>query len=102
MKLLRPLAILSFLILLISLAGLWWNQPAKSDMADYAPADSLVYIEMDSLPEVVTAIQSTDVWKAVSTTVGTNNKPQSRWALLAAKSGVGPTNVVLTLALSSH
>ncbi len=96
MKLLRLLAISVILLLLIAVAALWWNRPGKTDMADYAPADSLVYIEVDSLPDVIKAIRSSDVWKSVAATVGSNTQPQSSWSLLASRTGLAPTEAVLS------
>src|SRR5437867_5744980 len=96
MKLLRPLVILVCLSLLIAAAALWWNQPTRVDMADYAPADSLVYIELNSVPEITNAIQQGETWKTVSSTIGINTKPQSHWALLASRSGLAPVQAVIS------
>ena len=35
-------------------------------MADYAPADSLVYVEFNNLEGVAQAIQNSDVWQAAA------------------------------------
>ena len=49
MKFLRPLLALSLLLIIIAAVWLWWSLPAKVDMANYAPADSLVYVEFNNL-----------------------------------------------------
>ena len=70
MKFLRPLLALVLLLILIVAAWLWWTLPSKVDMADYAPADSLVYVEFNNLTEVVQAIQQSDVWQAAAPITG--------------------------------
>jgi hypothetical protein len=57
MKFLRPLLALALLLILIAAAWLWWALPSRVDMAGYAPADSLVYVEFNNLSEVAQAIQ---------------------------------------------
>ena len=52
MKFFRPLLALALLVVLIGAAWLWWSLPSRVDMADYAPADSLVYVEFNNLAEV--------------------------------------------------
>ncbi|HEY6802639.1 MAG TPA: hypothetical protein VI306_03575 [Pyrinomonadaceae bacterium] len=96
MKILRPLLIIVLLVIIIGVILIWWNQPARVDMADYVPADSLVYIEVNSLTDVTQAIQETDAWKAAADIAGFSNKPQSRFALFAAKSGFGPVEGVIS------
>ncbi len=96
MKLLRPFVILACLALLVAAAACWWNLPTKVDMSDYAPADSLVYLEMNSFPEITNGIQQTDAWKVVSPAIGLNSKPLGRWSLLTSKAGIGPVEAVLT------
>jgi len=96
MKLLRSLVILACLILLVSAVALWWNQPTKTDMANYAPADSLVYIEINSIPDMIRAIQQSAVWQAVSPAIGIKTEPQSRWALIAARAGIAPAQAVIS------
>ena len=66
MKILRPLIVLGTLTLIIITALLWWNRPVKVDMSNYVPADSLVYIEINSLPAITDAVQGTDAWKKVA------------------------------------
>jgi hypothetical protein len=97
MKILRPLLILVLLVIIVGVIVIWWNQPVRVDMADYVPADSLVYIEVNSLSDVTQAIQETDAWKAAADVAGLSNKPQSRFALLAAKSGFGPVEGVISI-----
>src|SRR6185503_15864996 len=45
MRFRRPLLFLPLLALIVGAVSLWLNLPSPVDMADYAPADSLVYVE---------------------------------------------------------
>ena len=70
MKIIRPLGILIGLVLIAGAATVWWNQPNKADMADYVPADALVYVEINSIWDIANAIQNSDAWKAASPAIG--------------------------------
>jgi hypothetical protein len=95
MKFLRPLLALALLTILIVAAVLWWSLPSRVDMAAYAPADSLVYVEFNNLAEVAQAIQHSDVWQAAAPI--TQSRPASRNRLMAtaARAGLGPLPAVL-------
>jgi len=95
MKFLRPLVALALLAILISAAFLWWSLPSAVDMADYAPADSLVYVEFNNLAGVADAIQHSEVWRAAAPI--TQSRPASRNRLMttAARAGLGPLPAVL-------
>ena len=66
MKFLRPLLVLLLLAVLLIGVWLWWSFPRRVDMADYAPADSIVYVEFNNLAAVAQAIQNSDVWQAAA------------------------------------
>ena len=95
MKFLRALVALALLGILVGAAWLWWSIPSPVDMADYAPADSLVYVEFNNLGEVAQAIQRSDVWQAAAPI--TQSRPVSRNRLMttAARAGLGPLPAVL-------
>ncbi len=86
-----------FALLLFLGAWLWWNRPQRVDMAAYVPADSLVYLEANSLPEIAGGIVSTDAWKALAPVAGINSDfGRLRWvSRLAAWTGFGPADVVV-------
>jgi len=48
MKFLRPLLVLLLLAVLLVGVWLWWSFPRRVDMADYAPANSIVYVEFNN------------------------------------------------------
>ncbi len=95
MKFIRPL--LAALIFAILLAGawFWWATPTPVDMANYAPADSLVYVEFNNLSEVAQAIQRTDVWQAAVPITHSQASNSSRVMTTAARAGIGPLEAVL-------
>ena len=66
-------------------------------MAAYVPADSLVYLEANSLTEVASAITGTDAWQHLSPYFGTKaGKPQSGWLTYFVKmTGIGSTPAVI-------
>ena len=96
MKILRPLLVLALVLIIAAVATFWLNKPARVDMSNYVPADSLVYIEVNSLDDVTKAIQETDAWRAAAEVAGLNSNPQSSLLVSAAKSGIGPIEAVIS------
>ena len=95
MKFLRPLLAFVFLAILIGAAWLWWALPSTVDMADYAPADSLVYIEFNNPAALAQAIQNSDVWQAATPITQSKSLSQNRLMTTAARAGIGPLEAVL-------
>jgi hypothetical protein len=82
--------------MLVMLAALlWWNLPRKVDMADYAPADSFVYLQADSLNQLAAALEENETWKTLGPTLAIQMGPESRWLSAAAWAGIGPTDSVI-------
>ena len=70
MRIARTLLLLTGgLVLLVSI-WLWWNRYQRVDMAAYVPAETLVYLEANSLSDITSAVTSTDAWKALSVPAG--------------------------------
>lgn len=97
MKILRRLFFVALLIVLLAVAWIWWNRPQRADMAGYAPASTLIYLESNSLMDVADGISSTDSWKVVKPFIG---ETKSNWATaparrLVAWTGIGPTPSVI-------
>lgn len=95
MKFFRPLLAFVLLAILIVAAWLWWALPSTVDMSEYAPADSLVYVEFNNPAAVAQAIQSSDVWQAAAPITQTKASSQNRLMLTAARAGIGPLEAVL-------
>jgi hypothetical protein len=97
MKYLRQL--LLPIIALLVLAGLWlyWWRPQRVDMTAYVPADSIVYLEANSLPLIAGGIVKTDAWKTLAPLAGiTKSTGEVGWlSRFAAWTGIGPAEVVV-------
>jgi hypothetical protein len=90
--------ILSIIVLgLLLVAWLWWNRPEPVDMSGYVPAESLVYLETNNLPEIVRGLTSTDAWQILAPPAGLNpNIGQIGWlSRLSAWSGIGSAETVV-------
>src|SRR6185295_5201770 len=95
MKFLRPLLALGLLVFVLVAVWLWWSLPAKVDMANYAPADSMVYVEFNNPAAVVQAIQHSSLWQAAAPITQSKPPSQNRVATTAARAGLGPLPAVL-------
>lgn len=86
-------------VLLITVSGLWifFARPEQVDMATYAPADSLLYIEANHPSEIVEAIAGTEAWKDFEGLVGPLASPPGRpWIRnIVANTGIGPIQSVI-------
>lgn len=91
----RRILLVLLIVVLLGAVWLWRSVPSPVDMADYAPADALVYVEFNNLTSVAQAIQHSDVWQAAAPI--THSKPASQNRLLrsAARVGIGPLEAVL-------
>jgi hypothetical protein len=95
MKFLRPLLALALLLIVLVAIFLWWSSPSKVDMANYAPADSLVYVEFNNPAAVAQAIQQSTLWQAAAPITRSKPPSQNRVATAAARAGLGPLPAVL-------
>lgn len=93
---LRKLLILVAVLVAIAVVWLWWNRPQTVDMAAYVPADALVYLEADNLPEIVRALSQTDAWKALAPPAGIRSDiGEIGWlSRLSAWTGIGSAETV--------
>src|SRR5918912_2548966 len=96
MRLRRKVLLIALALLLMLAVCIWWNRPRKVDMTAYAPADSLVYLEANDLPEIVGGISSTDAWKALAPPAGIRSDVgQIGWlSRLSAWTGIGSADTV--------
>jgi hypothetical protein len=95
MKSLRVIAALLLLLILGGAVWLWLSVPAQVDLADYAPADTVVYVEFNDLGEVARAIQNTEAWQAAAPITHTKPASQNRFLRAAARAGIAPIDAVL-------
>ncbi|HEX8774475.1 MAG TPA: hypothetical protein VF735_12930 [Pyrinomonadaceae bacterium] len=97
MKIARRLLLAAVVLILLAGIWLWWNRFQKVDMATYVPADTLVYMEANSLPQITSAITSTDAWTALAGPAGIRTDlGRIGWlSRLALWTGIGPAEAVV-------
>jgi hypothetical protein len=97
MKLVRRLLPYVFAFLVLAGAWVWWNRPQVADMAAYVPADSLVYLEANNLPDIASALTQTDAWQALADPAGIKSGiGQVGWlSRIASWTGIGPAEAVV-------
>src|SRR5438445_2210279 len=90
---------LPLLVAFIACVALWlfWNRPQRANMADYVPAESLAFVEVNDVPEFADALVNTEAWKVLSSPIGAKlNFSYSRWLIgLARWTGIGSAETVL-------
>ncbi|MEK6334448.1 MAG: hypothetical protein AABM67_05820 [Acidobacteriota bacterium] len=76
---------------------LYWNRPTRSDLANYAPSDSLAYLEANDLSEMTEGVEQTAAWKSLASLIGArSNLLPSRWLIRIAKwTGIGSAETVV-------
>lgn len=96
MHLIRRIAIASALLLIVAVAFIWWNQPNKTDMSAYAPADSLVFLEANSLTNITAAVGGTDAWKKLGPVLEDKSSGSGATMLRFVRwTGIGPIQSVV-------
>lgn len=97
MRTIRKLALIAVALALVAAVWLWWNRPQPVDMTAYVPADSLVYLEANSLPQVIEGMIATDAWKRLAPPAGTGSGFSNiGWlSRLVAWTGIGPAEAVV-------
>jgi hypothetical protein len=95
-RILRLFAIIVVLFL-IAILWFWWNRPKPVDMAANVPADSMVYLEANSLADVAGAIAETDTWQSVAPQIGfTATRKRNDWLTYLTKmTGLGSASAVI-------
>lgn len=94
---LRKVLLIILGLLLIGAVWVWWNRPRKVDMSAYVPADSLIYLEANDLPDIISGIVSTDAWKALAAPAGIrSNLGHLSWlSRLVSWTGIGSADAVV-------
>src|ERR671912_297532 len=97
MKFLRKALLVLLALLLVLAIWIWWNRPQKVNMAAYVPADSLIYLEANNLPDIASGIISTDAWKALAPSAGIkSNLGNLNWlSRIASWTGIGSADAVV-------
>src|SRR5215207_1652072 len=84
-------------LLLLGVTWLWWNRPQPVNLAAYAPADTLVYLEANDLAGILSGLTSTDAWRELAPPAGVRRDfgNLSRLSRLAARTGIGSAETVV-------
>src|SRR5262252_2906095 len=75
----------------------YWNRVPASDLAIWAPADSLAYIEVNDLGGLLEGVQQSAAWRSLAPLLGAPDiLAPNRWAVrLARWTGIGSADAVL-------
>jgi hypothetical protein len=78
-------------------AWLFWASPGNVDMAAYAPADSLLYLEANRPSEILDAISTTEAWKIIANAMGAPVvEAKTTWLRGVMRwTGIGPIRTVI-------
>ena len=97
MRIVRRLLPFLIILILVSSVWVWWNRPRRVDMAAYAPADSLLYLEANSLPQLVRGLTKTDGWRALAAPVGLSaDLGDMGWiGRITSWTGIGPADTIV-------
>src|SRR6185295_4928715 len=93
----RWIILLAASLVAITAIWLWWVNPRNADMAAYAPADAVLYLEAHRPGEIFEAIGGTEAWKAFEKALGTPpGETRSHWLQgFVRRTGIGPVQFVV-------
>jgi hypothetical protein len=94
----RRIAVLLVVIIVVgSGAWLYWNRVAPSDLAVWAPADSLAYVEVNDLSALAEGVQETQAWKSLGPLLGAPSQLATSKSLvrIARWTGIGSADAVM-------
>jgi hypothetical protein len=97
MRFLRKALLILLALILLAAIWLWWNRPQKVDMSAYVPADSLLYLETNDLPNIAGGLINTDAWKALAPPAGIRpDAGRIGWlSRLVSWTGIGSSETVI-------
>jgi hypothetical protein len=94
----RRIAVL-LVIVIVAFAGAWlyWNRITPADLAAWAPADSLAYVEVNDLSALTEGVQQTVAWKSFAPLLGAPSRlaPSRYLVRLARWTGIGSADALL-------
>jgi hypothetical protein len=94
MKFARLLMILGA-ILLAAGAWIWWSYPTQVDMASYVPSESILYLEVNNLPQIATGIAQTSKVLSGGSELKSNLFDVTWISRLAGWTGIGTAEEVV-------
>src|SRR5688500_18264727 len=93
----RMLILFAVLALFMGLIWILWVRPKSVDMAQFAPANSLLYLEVNAPVDVLAELTNTDAWKLIiengnAPALSVGNGWRQRFVSIT---GIGPINSVI-------
>ena len=84
-------------VIVVAAAWLWWVKPGQVDMARYAPANALLYLEANNPSKIALTLQNTEAWKLFRDLTGSSEQPlQNAWLQqFVGWTGIGPVESVI-------
>jgi hypothetical protein len=81
----------------LSVTWIYWIRPQKTDLAQFAPIDSLAMVEANDLKAVLGGIEQTHAWQALAAPIGAPARisPNRWWIALARWTGIGSVDAIL-------
>jgi hypothetical protein len=97
MRRIRRIGVGVFLAFSVAVGWLLWVKPKQVDMAQYAPADSIIYLESNHPLDIAQTIAGTDVWKGLDKLAGyKDTSRRSDWLQrFVGWTGIGPAQSVI-------
>jgi hypothetical protein len=98
LKKFRRIAVLLIVVIVVgSGAWLYWNRVTPADLATWAPADSLAYVEVNDLSAIAEGVQQTQAWKSLAPLLGAPSQlaPSRSLVRLARWTGLGSADAVM-------
>ncbi|HYW70173.1 MAG TPA: hypothetical protein VE961_04020 [Pyrinomonadaceae bacterium] len=96
-KLRRNAVLLLAIVALTAVGWLYWNRVPAADLAVWAPADSLAYVEVNDLGALVLGMEQTTAWKSIGPLLGVPANLAGNQTLirLARWTGIGSADALL-------
>jgi hypothetical protein len=81
----------------VAVLWLWWNRTTQTDLATYAPAECLAFVEANDLAGAAQGFESAQAWTALAGPIGARaSLLPSRWIIrLARWTGIGSAEAIL-------
>jgi hypothetical protein len=96
MILLRRIVIAFLILFVFAVSWIWWNKPGSTDLAAYAPADSLIYLESKSLVDIGSALTGSEAWQKLGPHLHLQRSLPSSWfGRFIRLTGIGPIETVI-------
>jgi hypothetical protein len=98
LKKFRTIGVLLVLVIVVLIgAWLYWNRVTPSDLAAWAPSDSLAYVEVNDLNALTEGVQQTAAWRSFAPLLGAPAQltPSRSVIRFARLTGVGSADAIL-------